>query len=102
MTSPSDSGANRLPDLAPLERLRLAQLQAEEAKTAGDPDDAPLLHGELLKTIGLLNIIGAQGGLKPTPSILKLCYTSPQKGVRIGPLTVDVRKRFDNEPSVWK
>ena len=33
---------------------------------------------------------------------LKPCYTSPQKGVRIGPSTVDVRKRFDNEPSVWK
>lgn len=30
-------------------------------------------------------------------SLLKPCYTSPEKGVRIGPSTVDVRKRFDNE-----
>ncbi|MDF1583266.1 MAG: DUF6079 family protein [Methyloprofundus sp.] len=36
--------------------------------------DAPITEIQLLKTIGLFNIIGAQGGLKASEAILALCF----------------------------
>lgn len=63
MTSTSDSGANRLPDLTLIEELGLAQLQpagindpgviADLAKIAG-AEDAPLLHGVPSVVIAIL------------------------------------------------
>ena len=41
--------------------------------------DAPAEEIELVKTIGLLNIIGAHGGLKASQSIVELCFSNKKK-----------------------
>ena len=65
--------------------------------------DAPPAQIALLKAIGLLNIIGAQGSLKASPSIIALCV-----GDDAQPLIDDLLarsliqfRRFSNEYRVW-
>ncbi len=68
--------------------------------------DAPLNHVELLKTIGLLNIIGSQGGLKASKNILNLCTKSKKATTHctnalINSAVLQFRK-FSNEYRVWQ
>ncbi len=68
--------------------------------------DAPSKQVELLKTIGLLNIIGAQGGFKASKNIVTLCTTSKKA------VTTDANallessvlqfRKFSNEYRVWQ
>jgi hypothetical protein len=69
--------------------------------------DAPAEISDLLKTIGLLNIIGAKGGLKASKELLPLCFDGDAKGCDkvIATLTkkscINYRK-FNGEYRVWQ
>lgn len=68
--------------------------------------DAPPNQVELLKTIGLLNIIGAQGGFKASKNIVGLCTSSRKAALLaadtlIGSSVLQFRK-FSNEYRVWQ
>ena len=69
--------------------------------------DAPSAQIALLKAIGLLNIIGAQGNLKASPALVALCIdgsNSDQSESLINDLLVRSIiqfRRFSNEYRVW-
>jgi hypothetical protein len=64
----------------------------------------------LLKTIGLLNIVGAQGGMKASEGILKLCVKAPGgkgKGLKNATQNLVDRsiisyRKFNHEYRVWQ
>jgi hypothetical protein len=66
--------------------------------------DAPESTIQLLKTVGILNIIGAKGGLKASKDILELCigsdFKKPEK-VLLQKSLVTYRK-FNGEYRVWQ
>lgn len=68
--------------------------------------DAPAEEIELVKTIGLLNIIGAHGGLKASQSIVELCFSNKKKVQQA--LTALTKKsiiqfrKYSNEYRVWQ
>jgi hypothetical protein len=72
--------------------------------------DAPCQEIELLKTIGLLNIIGSQGGLKASEDILDLCYSSASHNVSqlkgaargLADKSVITFRRYSGEYRVWQ
>jgi hypothetical protein len=71
-----------------------------------------LAEEELLKTIGLLNIIGAQGGLKPSAGILSLLSLSLRESSKkptttaiaevLGQKSLVTYRKFNNEYRVWQ
>ena len=69
--------------------------------------DAPPAQIALLKAIGLLNIIGAQGNLKASPELVALCFdgsTGDQPQDLINDLlarSILQFRRFSNEYRVW-
>ncbi|MBA6414181.1 hypothetical protein H2508_13785 [Parahaliea sp. F7430] len=69
----------------------------------GDASDSDVA---LLKTIGLLNIIGAKGGLKASKSILSLCMSSRgllDTGLKnLQTSSVITYRRFSGEYRVWQ
>lgn len=72
--------------------------------------DAPEAESELLKVIGLLNIFGAQGGLKASDELLDLCLTtSGRKGNSARNVaqsliarSIVTYRRFNHEYRVWQ
>ena len=68
--------------------------------------DAPAEEIELVKTIGLLNIIGAHAGLKPSQSVIDLCFPHKEKVQQA--LTALTRKsiihfrKYSSEYRVWQ
>ena len=68
--------------------------------------DAPKEEIELVKTIGLLNIIGAHGGLKASQSIVELCFPNKKKVQQA--LTALTQKsiiqfrKYSSEYRVWQ
>jgi hypothetical protein len=72
--------------------------------------DAPESESELLKAIGLLNIVGAQGGLKASDELLDLCLTtSGRKGISARRVaqslvarSIVTYRRFNHEYRVWQ
>ncbi|MEQ1774597.1 MAG: hypothetical protein ABL891_12505, partial [Burkholderiales bacterium] len=72
--------------------------------------EAPQAQIELLKTIGLLNIIGAQGGLKASDQILSLCFRDAgSKGGAaravaraLSDQSIITYRRFNHEYRVWQ
>ena len=69
----------------------------------GDSTSAELA---LLKTIGLLNIIGAKGGLKASNELLALCFGSdvdvPKGLKRLDQQSVITYRKFNGEYRVWQ
>ncbi len=69
--------------------------------------DAPPAQVALLKSIGLLNIIGAQGNLKASPELIALCFEASigdQPQALIDDLlarSIVQFRRFSNEYRVW-
>ncbi|UHQ53735.1 hypothetical protein [Microbulbifer sp. YPW16] len=66
--------------------------------------DAPEYQINMLKTIGILNIVGAKGGFKASKSILQSCSSS-LKRVGIKPLvekSIITYRKFSNEYRVWQ
>lgn len=68
--------------------------------------DAPPEQVLMLKTIGLLNIIGAQGGFKASKIIVSLCATSKKAAtIAVNSLiesSVVQFRKFSNEYRVWQ
>ncbi len=68
--------------------------------------DAPIKQIELLKTIGLLNIIGAQGGFKASKNIVSLCTTSKKAATLVTDTLIENSvlqfRKFSNEYRVWQ
>ena len=72
--------------------------------------DAPAVEGEFLKTVGLLNIIGAQGGLKASNEVLSLCLRknseSSEAAKKVAqPLiarSIITYRKFNHEYRVWQ
>lgn len=68
--------------------------------------DAPPRAVELLKTVGLLNIIGAQGGFKASKAILGLCVGSKETAVNVADMLIENSvlqfRKFSNEYRVWQ
>jgi len=68
--------------------------------------DAPVKQIELVKTIGLLNIIGAQGGLKASKTIVNLCASSKKAATMAVNSLIDNSvlqfRKFSNEYRVWQ
>ena len=68
--------------------------------------DASVEEIELVKTIGLLNIIGAHGGLKASQSIVELCFSNKKKVKQA--LTALTKKsiiqfrKYSSEYRVWQ
>lgn len=68
--------------------------------------DAPAEEIELVKTIGLLNIIGAHGGLKASQTIVELCFPNKKKVQQA--LTALTQKsiiqfrKYSSEYRVWQ
>ena len=69
----------------------------------GDATEADLV---LLKTIGLLNIIGAKGGLKASSEILQLCFdksVNVAKTIKsLSSKSVITYRKFNGEYRVWQ
>jgi len=68
--------------------------------------DAPAEEIELVKTIGLLNIIGAHGGLKASQTIVELCFSNKKKSKQalaalIKKSIIQFRK-YSSEYRVWQ
>lgn len=66
--------------------------------------DAPDSQVNMLKTIGILNIIGAKGGFKASKSILQTCAKS-SRTLGIKPLvdkSIITYRKFSNEYRVWQ
>jgi len=68
--------------------------------------DAPETEIQLLKTIGLLNIIGKQGGLKASEALLTECFPDKQQ-VKIDLETLKEKsiinyRKFSNEFRIWE
>lgn len=67
--------------------------------------DSDALSIQMLKTIGLLNIIGAKGGLKASPEVLECCnfeadYTKSLK--RLTQRSIITYRKFNGEYRVWQ
>ncbi len=69
----------------------------------GDADD---LEGQLLKTIGLFNILGSQAGFKASGELLDLCFP---KSVNVDQLLTNLQKKsiinyrkFSSEYRIWE
>lgn len=68
--------------------------------------DAPADELHLLKTIGLFNIIGRQGGLKASQEILEICFPEPagvQKSIeRLQKKSLVNYRKFSAEYRIWE
>ena len=68
--------------------------------------DAPPKQLELLKTVGLLNIIGAQAGFKASKEIISLCTTSKRAATMAANSLIESAvlqfRKFSNEYRVWQ
>ena len=68
--------------------------------------DAPVEQIQLLKTIGILNIIGAQGGLKASKEIIKLCMTNEKKVMeavkKLQEKSIIQFRKYSSEYRVWQ
>lgn len=69
--------------------------------------DAPPLEVELLKTIGLFNLAGVQGGLKASPEILQLCFEHNPDELTAAFAVLQQRsvityQKFSGEYRVWQ
>ena len=72
--------------------------------------DAPETESELLKVIGLLNIVGAQGGLKASDELLDLCIRRPNRksdstkkiALSLMGRSIITYRRFNDEYRVWQ
>lgn len=69
--------------------------------------DAPIQEFYLLKTIGLLNIIGAQGGLKASKEIISLCSVSDETTFKNALASLEDKsiityRKFSGEYRVWQ
>ena len=68
--------------------------------------DAPEHQEQLLKSIGLLNIIGAQGGFKASKDLVDLCADPPGSAPSITRQLMDKSvlqyRKFSGEYRVWE
>ena len=68
--------------------------------------DAPAAETQLLKTIGLLNIIGAQGGLKASKEVVGLCLPTASAAGHAAQSLLDKSiiqyRKFSSEYRVWQ
>lgn len=68
--------------------------------------DAPEDHLNMLKTIGLLNIIGIKGGFKPSKALLETCGRNKAAVTRsikaLGDKSIITFRRFSGEYRVWQ
>jgi hypothetical protein len=68
--------------------------------------DAPAAEMELLKSIGLLNIIGAQGGFKASREVVGLCLPTAGAATRAARSLLDKSiiqyRKFSSEYRVWQ
>jgi hypothetical protein len=69
--------------------------------------DAPVLQVELLKTIGLFNLAGVQGGFKASPEILQLCFEHAADELTAAFAVLQQRsvinyQKFSGEYRVWQ
>ncbi|ALQ51113.1 hypothetical protein [Nitrosomonas ureae] len=69
--------------------------------------DAPIEEIQLLKTIGLLNIIGAQGGLKASKEIIALCGNGNEKTINhtldsLQEKSIITYRKYNSEYRVWQ
>ena len=67
--------------------------------------DAPDASVRLLKTIGLMNIVGAQGGLKPSFDLLALCADTGGIAIDLAALTeksLITYRKYNGEYRVWQ
>ncbi len=68
--------------------------------------DAPAEEIELVKTIGLLNIIGAHGGLKASQSIVELCFPNKKKVqqalIALSKKSIIQFRKYSSEYRVWQ
>ena len=69
-------------------------------------DDAPASQVQFLKIIGLLNIIGSQGGLKASKTLLNLCdnnqNVAQQALAELQKKSLIHFRKFNNEYRVWQ
>jgi len=64
--------------------------------------DAPKEQIQLLKTIGLFNIIGSQGNFKASPDIIRLCEPDPETLKALIEKSIVNFRKFNNEYRVWQ
>ena len=68
--------------------------------------DAPTEEIELIKTIGLLNIIGAHGALKASRSIVELCFSNKKKVqnalISLTKKSIIQFRKYSSEYRVWQ
>ena len=68
--------------------------------------DAPADEIELVKTIGLLNIIGAHSGLKASQIIIELCFSDKEKAhhaiTALTKKSIIQFRKYSNEFRVWQ
>lgn len=69
--------------------------------------DAPIQEIQLLKTIGLLNIVGAQGGLKASKEIIALCGEGDEKAFNralksLQDKSILTYRKYNGEYRVWQ
>ncbi len=68
--------------------------------------DAPEDQIQLLKTIGILNIIGIKGGFKPSKAILETCVRSDSNASSVIKALIDksiiMYRKFSGEYRVWQ
>ena len=66
--------------------------------------DAPDNQVNMLKTIGILNIVGARGGFKASKAILQTCASSVKKtGIKtLVDKSIITYRKFSNEYRVWQ
>lgn len=69
--------------------------------------DAPIEEIQLLKTIGLLNIIGAQGGLKASKEIIALCGNGNEEAINhtldsLQEKSIITYRKYNSEYRVWQ
>ncbi|EGQ7891837.1 hypothetical protein H8Q55_000394 [Vibrio parahaemolyticus] len=60
---------------------------------------------DLLKTIGILNIVGARGGFKPSRQILETCFNQQELDKALDELldkSIITLRKFNNEYRVWQ
>ncbi len=68
--------------------------------------DAPTQQAQLLKSIGLFNIIGAQGGFKSSPDLVKLCLPDnvsvTEVLAELSAQAVLQYRKFNHEYRIWQ
>ncbi len=68
--------------------------------------DASELQVRILKTIGILNIVGAKGGFKPSKDLLSICFPSKAaltKALKaLEAISVITFRKFNGEYRVWQ